>query len=60
MLILEPVLAPPVMRFPAGLGKKLDRGEMAEGVGDGLRLGVIEEWSLVKWAWLEVLSVERC
>src|SRR6267142_2856333 len=59
MLILEPVLAPPVMRFPAGLGKKLDRGEMAEGVGDGLHLRVIEEWPLVKRAWLKVLSVEQ-
>jgi len=59
-LVLELVLVLPVTRFPAGLGKKLDRGETAEGVGDGLRLGVIEEWPLVKWAWLKVLSVERC
>jgi len=55
-LILELVLAPPVMRFPAGLGKKLDGGEMAEGVGDGLHLGVIEEWPLVNWVWLKVLQ----
>jgi len=59
MLVLEPVLTPPVMRFPASLGKKLDGGEMAEGVGDGLHLGVIEEWPLVKRVWLEVLSVEQ-
>jgi len=38
-----------MMRFPAGLGKKLDGGETAEGVGDGLHLRVIEEWPLVKW-----------
>jgi len=57
---LEPVLALPVTRFSAGLGKKLDGGEIAEGVGDGLCLGVIEEWPLVKWVWLEVLSVEHC
>ena len=50
---------PPVMRFPAGLGKKFDGGETAEGVGGGLHLRVIEEWPLVKWAWLEVLSVEQ-
>ena len=59
MLILEPVLALPVMRFSASLGKKLDRGEMAEGVGDGLCLRVIEEWPLVKRVWLKVLSVEQ-
>ena len=59
MLVLELVLTPPMTRFPASLGKKLDGGEIAEGVGDGLRLGVIEEWPLVKWAWLKVLSVEQ-
>jgi len=59
MLILELVLTLPVTRFPASLGKKLDGGETAEGVGDGLHLKVIEEWPLVKWVWLEVLSVEQ-
>ena len=49
----------PMTRFPAGLGKKLDEGEMAEGVGDGLHLRVIEEWPLVKQVWLKVLSVEQ-